>query len=198
VAKHGESIALSDKRFQESREARIGALAALGWSKYFKTEYWITTPINDPPDVLMISYTKQLGGTAEEIQNIEIAEWESHSPHNLIVDAICSKLKAKSYPPNTILLVFVHSREAKISTTEAFAELKGLPINIAAIWILGSTRDEEKAWGLVAEVYPNHRVCKFDINEELDKLKDQDDVVILKRGLGEKTELSGWGLDPLP
>ncbi len=96
------------KRAKEIYVTSIAALASQQ-SEHLKRRWWITKPDQDPPDGVIGTIDETSLGNLINVREVEVVE---HFDGD-ILDTITTKLKQKSYEPNTVLVCL-------ISTTHAY------------------------------------------------------------------------------
>lgn len=194
VKKQGNEAAVRSPRYQACREIWVAAAFHLGLRKRKDEEFWLAHG-NDPPDVESYRFVKQKNQKSAERFPIEICEWEGHSTHSSLINALESKLKRKAYPSGTQLVCYAHSRTERVDLQFVFEHFQNNRPKIGCIWLLMSI-DNSHGNHLLNRLFPEAFQILFDIHAEAESRKSQEPVIRFKRGF--KTPSPEYGIIELP
>jgi hypothetical protein len=185
--KYGEERVLTNSRFKKAREIRTTAAFLLGLSKITGRTYWVMPEyVADTPDTYGISFTvhpRYEYGNIRDMISVEVTEYETHSEEDLLA-FVRRKLSDKYLPQHFILLVHVNRLGETISTERAFLELSKEQLRLGEVWLLGNIEDLTDDKFVVVCLYSTRAGVFFQLNEELERNKEQTEMITMSRGVG--------------
>lgn len=141
--------------------------------------------VADTPDTYGISFTvhpRYEDGNTRDMISVEGTEYETHSDEDLLV-FVRRKLSDKYLPQHFILLVHVNRLGETISTEHAFLELSKEQLRLGEVWLLGNVEDRTDDKFVVVCLYSTRAGVFFQLNEELEKNKEQTEMITMSRGI---------------
>ncbi|MEO6508332.1 MAG: hypothetical protein ABIO02_00100 [Patescibacteria group bacterium] len=159
---HGSDKILRGGEYKLEREAWIAAVFLLGLKNITEKDYWLRVFNEDStPDVIAFSPVKMRDGIMAAMHNIEIFEYESHSPSDLTA-AVNKKLK-KKYPDHYLLLGYGHHRSGEALDPEiVFQAVKELKPNLESIWFMSSIETNDTENYVLLQLHPYKNQKSFD------------------------------------
>ncbi|OGZ65202.1 MAG: hypothetical protein A3C50_02925 [Candidatus Staskawiczbacteria bacterium RIFCSPHIGHO2_02_FULL_43_16] len=190
----GSDFAIKSVKCKHEREAWVGALFALGQRRISQYQYHYHVEIEteqETPDVY-VSYLEVTNkGNQRLIANIEVTDWVENSQGDLM--EIINKKINKRYPNHFFLVVYVRWPGKAINFDYLYDEISKQKVPFQEIWILLAYADHDYQ---VTQVYPRKGLIRFNLQEELEKNKNQNYFSrFLKRDTG--TEWVNLGKPPV-
>ena len=184
--KYGQERVLTNSRFKKAREIRTTAAFLFGLSKITGRTYWVMPEyVADTPDTYAISFTahsRYEDGNIRDMISVEVTEYETHSDEDLLA-FVKRKLSDKYLPQHFILLVHVNRLGETINTEHAFLELSKEQLRLGEVWLLGNVEDRTDDKFVVVCLYPTRAGVFLQLNEELEKNKEQTEMITMSRGI---------------
>jgi len=172
INKYGTKIVLNHRLFQKAREMWVCAVFSLALTKATGKRFWLSAVNNDTtPDVYAFSWQphpKIKDANIADRVSIEVTEWDSHSPDDLVGSVLRKKI-AKAYPEYYNVLVYVKRYSQKTNLEDIFQQLKKLPIKVSEINLLSSVVGLQKDNHMAVCLYPKRFAVNFSLKEEEDK-----------------------------
>jgi hypothetical protein len=185
--KYGQDRVLTNSKFKKAREIRTTAAFLLGLSKITGKTYWVMPEhILDTPDTYGISFAahpKSEDGNIREVISIEVAEYETHNAGDLL-SFVRRKLSNKYLAEHFILLVEVNRASEQINTEHVFTELSKEKLRLGEVWLLGKVEDGAESKLAVICLYSTRAGVFYQLNEEIQRNKEQTDMITMSRGKG--------------
>src|SRR5579859_6797127 len=190
VEKHGLSR-VENGPFKHEREAWSTAIYALALSEINGKKYWVEIETSaQTPDSYLHCIDQSSGSNVDQIQSIEVVDWEEHN--NDLLTLVEKKVK-KAYPQHYCLLIT--GRSGQLLEPHAFAtKLLELTIPFAEIWIIGMPAYDTVN---IARLFPDVMVKHFALSKALIAAKTEYSFMV-KQQRGVSTEFVPLGSIYLP
>lgn len=184
---HGDNVLVGNK-YKKEREAWIMGLVLLGINKKTGVLWWLQVPVEDPPDMRVMTLILNQEKNRNEMNHreIEIVEITKYTTDPIETE-ILKKLKNKAYTKETALIVYMN-RTALIKDMNVIAQkLKG-KVRVAEVWIVAATAPDSSKH-ILFSLFPDVEVIHFDIYEELAKIPEGDQIDVSIRAMGTTMKL---------
>lgn len=158
-----------DKNFRKAYEANLVAIMLMGIIKLQKQEYWmqITKDSEGTPDIRTFRYvTKKGKSNWQNIQEVEVVQYEKHSLESITDFLKRTKLSPKkSYPETTTILCLADKTTNLSSWKKLYEELQDIKLKNPVI-ILGKTHPTKTIY-TICQIHPTiDLLIKYDIMQE--------------------------------
>lgn len=163
--KHGD-VVLKTSKYKKEREAWIMGVALLGVMKLTGAKWWLQVPKNDPPDMEVMTLVPDHVKQQNEMRHrlVEIMQITKYT-NDTIVNEIMRKLRNKSYPPKTALVVYLNRKMFIEDMWKISAEFVDARPPVADIWIVASVKPDSQEY-IFFSLYPTVQTVTYDIDEE--------------------------------
>ncbi len=153
--KYGDKEVLTKGQFQKEREAWVAAAFLMGYSEVTEQFWWLTICPEIIPDIIAITPRKEAQGWVADRMNLEIFEYENHAPVAGVATAVERKLRNKAYPADYRLICYVRHRPGEAyNTGEIAAQLEGLKLPLAEVWLVASVESDQSDDYVVSRLHP--------------------------------------------
>lgn len=157
------------KKFRKAYEANLVAIMLMGIIKLQQQEYWmqITKDSEGTPDIRTFRYvTKKGKANWQDIQEVEVVQYEKHSFESITDFLKRTKLsQKKSYPETTTILCLADKTINLPSWKKLHEELQDIKINNPVV-ILGKTHPTKTIY-TICQIHPTiDLLAEYNIMEE--------------------------------
>jgi hypothetical protein len=152
---YGDREVRTTARFRKEREAWVAAAFLLAYGELTDRFWWLTICPEISPDIVAIAPRKEAHGWGADRMSLEILEYEDRAPVAGVGAAVERKLRDKAYPADYRLVCHVRHRPGEaFNTGEVAAQLKGLRLPLAEVWLVGSVESDQSDDYVVSRLHP--------------------------------------------